>query len=291
MGAWSVSITGNDTAEDLRMEYQAAFFYNDVDVALEKIDTYVRTMFDESDEEEWCNYYYSLCDFMWRKGILTEEVKARTLNMIDSGFGLELWAEAGSRTLNQRKKALAKFRNKITSEQPAKKKIRIDLFMNSIFETGDMVAIQLQTLNKHYIANEVNFDEQTFRDFDGKYIVMRKVTDHISYHSDIEPNVRDIYSVFQLYAKVFDECPSMEQLKDVPWANTRREHNGMFACESSMYYFKKRNFKVIGNNTDNLQKAIDEYRYDANIFFRINKPWYNPETEFLKAIFPKSDTN
>ena len=72
MGAWSVSITGNDTAENLKSEYQAAFFYYDIETALSNIDKYVRAVgFDESDEEEWCNYYYSLADFMWRKGILT----------------------------------------------------------------------------------------------------------------------------------------------------------------------------------------------------------------------------
>ena len=57
MGTWNVSINGNDTAQDLKSEYQAAFFYNDVDIALAKIDAYVRSIFDETNEEEWCNYY------------------------------------------------------------------------------------------------------------------------------------------------------------------------------------------------------------------------------------------
>ena len=87
MGAWSVSITGNDTAEDLKSEYQAAFFYYDIETALSKIDKYVRAVgFDESDEEEWCNYYYSLADFMWRKGILTDSIRDKAVQMIDSEF-------------------------------------------------------------------------------------------------------------------------------------------------------------------------------------------------------------
>ena len=100
MGAWSVSITGNDTAEDLKSEYQAAFFYYDVETALSKIDEYVRAGgFDESDEEEWCNYYYSLADFMWRKGILTNSVRDTAVQMIDSEFGLALWGESGEKVL------------------------------------------------------------------------------------------------------------------------------------------------------------------------------------------------
>ena len=52
MGAWGAGITSNDTAQDLLNEYKAAFFYYDVDTAVKKIDEYVRTMFDETDEEE-----------------------------------------------------------------------------------------------------------------------------------------------------------------------------------------------------------------------------------------------
>ena len=107
MGAWSTSITGNDTASDLRMEYAAAFYKYDVEEALQKIDSYVRSeMFDESDPEEWCDYFYSLAHFMWKKGILTDAVRDKAVEMIDSDFGLELWAESGEKTLNSRKKKL-----------------------------------------------------------------------------------------------------------------------------------------------------------------------------------------
>ena len=93
MGAWSAGINGNDTAQDLRSEYTAAFWYYDVPAALEKIEAYVRTMVNETDEDEWCCYVYSLADFMWKKGILTEEVRDRAVGMIDSGFGLDAYTE------------------------------------------------------------------------------------------------------------------------------------------------------------------------------------------------------
>lgn len=65
MGTWGFSVTGNDTAQDLLSEYQAAFFYNDPETAVKKIDNYVReNICDETDEEEWCNYFYSLADYM-----------------------------------------------------------------------------------------------------------------------------------------------------------------------------------------------------------------------------------
>ena len=281
MGTWNVSINGNDTAQDLKSEYQAAFFYNDVDIALKKIDAYVRSMFDETDEEEWCNYYYSLADYMWKHGILTDTIRNRAITMIDTGFGLELWEEAGTKTLEKRKKALAEFRDKLLSQQPTKKKIRIDLHMTPIFEVGDLIAIQLKTADKHYL-DKSKFTEETFSSCDGKYVVLRKVCDDISYTSCVEPNVRDIWIRFQLYKKVFDSIPTMDQLEQIPWANTENT-NGSFICESSMFYFKKRNYSVIGKNERDL---VFPFNNVINVYsFGINKPWYNADTQILNAIY------
>ena len=124
MGTWSVSITGNDTSQDLMSEYRAAFYYNDVDVAVSKINKYVRKNgYDESFENEWCDYYYSLADFMWCNGILTDAVRDEAVRLIDIGFGLDVWEESGAEILQKRNAVLQAFRDKITSAQPAKKKI------------------------------------------------------------------------------------------------------------------------------------------------------------------------
>ena len=296
MGTRNASITGNDTAQDLRKEYQAAFFYNDVETALTKIDTYIRQDgYNESDEEEWCDYYYSLADFMWKHGILTDEVRNRTVEMIDSGFGLELWEEAGANTLEKRKRVLAEFRENLLSPQPPKKKISIKLYLNSIFETGDLVAIQLQTTDKHYMAKS-NFTEQFFRECNGKYVVLRKVSDRISYTSRIEPRVSDHWAIFQLYGKVFDYCPSAEDLKNIPWADPYKDHrnspwfnqsipvNGLFWCESSMFYFRKRKYVIIGKDLAGSPSVSDSWNDTPSLFLGINHTGGNSDTGILKAI-------
>lgn len=276
MGSWGAGISGNDTAMDLRSEYQAAFYYFDVETALEKIDAYVRQEgFDESDEGEWCDYYYSLADFMWKKGILTEEVKNCAIGMIDAGFGMEIWEESGKAALRERKKVLEKFREKLCSEQPTPKKIKINLYLKPIFETGDVVAFQLQTRDQIYLPPDAprwwlrsRFDEAFYRSCHGKWVVMRKAFDHVSYRSSIVPEVRDIWPRFQLYGALFDECPTMELLKDVPWART--EHNpgtGVFWTEGTLSYLKKRNYRIIGSSLDDL---VTEDQIDLNsdsIFF------------------------
>ena len=284
MGAWNASINGNDTAQDLKNEYQAAFFYNDVETALAKIDGYVRSMFDESDEEEWSCYYYSLAEFMWKHGILTEVVRDRTIGMIDSGFGLEIWELEGISTLNKRKKVLAEFREKLLSPQPPKKKIRFNLHMNHIFQTGDLIALQLKTLDKYYPAHS-KLGEDVFRGYDGKYIVLRKVGDKINQYSSIEPQLKDYWAVFQLYNAVFDECHTVEQLKNISFVPTR--DNTTFVSESSLFHLKKRNYRMIGNNQDNFPE-FHETPGLSHVFWGISTQWSNPEHDILTAILNHS---
>ena len=284
MGAWNVSITGNDTAQDLKYEYQAAFYYYDVETALEKLDAYVRThICRESDEEEWCNYYYSLADFMWRKGILTDAVRDRAVRMIDEGFGLGLWAE-DEKTLKKREKALAEFREKLLSPQGEKKKIRVKLYLESVFEVGDVVAFRLKTADKPYIpemyGKKTHFDEAFFKACDGKYVVMRKAKDDISYRSKVVPDVADHWIIFQLYGKIFDEVPTTDELPSVGWAHSE-DGKGFFFCESSLYYFKKRDFQIIGHDR---RLTVTPRQRNSSIFFSVNVPHYNADTLLIEAI-------
>ncbi len=128
---------------------------------------------------------------MWKKGILTDAVRERAIEMIDTGFGLEVWAESGKAALKERKKTLERFREKLCPPQPFRKKIRIKPFMKLILHVGDIVAFQLQTMDKAYLANSC-FDETFFRSCDGKWVVMQKAYDDVSYRSAIVPEVQDI---------------------------------------------------------------------------------------------------
>ena len=114
MGTWSASINENDTAQDLITEYRIVFATHDVETALQLIESYAKKEFDFDDELELCNYVYSLADFMWKKGILTDLIKDRAIKLIDNNCGLEEWKEAGEKELNKRLKVLEEFKDENT---------------------------------------------------------------------------------------------------------------------------------------------------------------------------------
>lgn len=287
MGAWSTSITGNDTAQDLRSEYTAAFYKYDVTEALARIDAYVRTnMFDESDPEEWCNYMYSLADFMWKKGILTESVRQQVIAMIEGDFGLELWAEAGQKTLDSRKKKLAEFQEKLLSPQPPKKKIKPNVYTERIFRDGDIVAVQLQTKGKPYTEGDMRpMTKEEFFAVDGKYVLMQLVRCRTDWSSSIVPEVKDHWAEFRLFDGIFDAVPENIDFSRLKEANLwHRKFTPFFFCESSMFYFKRRKYKVLCNRKDLIEKYKDMPQPDKAIFWGINKPWINPDSELVAAM-------
>ncbi len=286
MGTWSTSITGNDTAKDLYIEYSAAFFKFNVEEALKRIDHYIRTeMFDESDEEEWCNYFYSLADFMWKKGILTNSVRNKTIEMIDSGFGLELWAEAGQKTLDSRKKKLQEFKEKLLSPQPTRKKIKPNVHTERIFEDGDIVAVQLQTANKPYTKQDSHpLTEENFHNLDGNYVLMQLMNCYASWTSSIVPEIKDYWACFRLFDGIYDTIPDdidPQTLTDA-LIHQGSKISSFFTCESNLFYFKRRNYKVICNRKD----LLHDLNTDSNnsIFWGINKPWYNPDSQIVAAM-------
>ena len=286
MGTWNTSVTGNDTAKDLYIEYTAAFYKFDVEEALKRIDSYIRTeMFDESDEEEWCNYIYSLADFMWKKGILTDSIRNKAIEMIDSGFGLELWQEAGQKTLDSRKKKLAEFKEKLLSAQPPKKKIKPNVHTERIFDDGDIIAVQLQTSGKPYTEQDSKpISEEDFHNFDGKYVLMQLVNCYASWTSSIVPEVKDYWACFRLFDGIYDAVPNdvdLLSLKDA-LIHQGKKISSIFTCESNMFYFKRRNYKVICNRKD-LLSGLDT-NSNNSIFWGINKPWSNPDSQIIAAM-------
>ena len=255
MGSWSAGVWGNDTAEDLKFEYQCAFYRYDPEEAVHRLDEYVRTSIgDESDMIEWCNYIYSLADFMWKKGILTEAVKTAAVSMIDSGFGLDSWEESGKSALAKRHKALEELRAQLLSPLPERKPIRLKFQTERVFSDGDYIAVRLMTKDKPFCswaALVSDITQEQFPAFDGKYIILQKAFTQTGFRSAVVPDISDNWAAFRLCDGVYDDVPSgidTASLKSAKIISLNRI-SPVFLCESKMSYFRKRKAQVIGHGT------------------------------------------
>lgn len=293
MAIMNPGIFGNDTASTLFSEYIAVFSRNAPELAVAKLDKYVRSEFRP---EDWPDYVFSLAEFMWSRGILTDEVRDRAAALVDSGAGLLLWEEAEDAAYRARKSELQALRQRLFSPQPRRRKVRIRMHTKPVFCTGDVIALQLTTAGAIDMPDSLlhltGVNNEQFRSYDGKWIAIRKVEDHIGYSSVVEPIVRDIWPVFQLYGKIFDEKPSLADLKDVPWADTGRLSQtcdgslGLFWTEGNLTHFRRRNFELLGNDTDGLIDAIGEWDIESYISLRPDGFSGRSDASLLTALLP-----
>lgn len=266
MGAWSTNINGNDLAQDMRAEYSVAFSRHAPEKAVALLDAYIKKdmrCFDENDGD-WVDYRYSLADFMWKKGVLYDAMRDEVIRMIDNGAGLDLYDD--EKTLRKREKVLADFRAKLLSPQPPCKPIRISgIQTKPLFETGDVIAMQLDTTIAAFEGNPYRslfpFSEEAFRALHGMWFVLRKVGDDISWRSSVDPTVCDIWPCFQMYKCVSPVCPTVESLQKMPFARIPDEKrfiqplsSTIFISDNTRTGYRRRNAQVIGRDLHDMER-------------------------------------
>lgn len=283
MGTWGASVTASDTAQELMDEYSAAFSYYDVPTALEKLEQYVRTMFDESDEIEWCAYYYSLANYMWKKGILTDEIRDKALQMVESDYGMQDWIDAGKSAVKERRKELDKFVKRITTPQCEPKKIKVSLRPDDVFIDGEVIAIELKTDDRKFTPGsftEVKLSDEEFLSYNKKYILIQKAYSEISCRSSVVPEVFQRRVCFRLFKGIYDSIENVDinALEVIPVSEDNRY---VFLLDNSIAKFKKRNYKVIGT------KELPEFnKRDQICFFDLsdNYPHTNFDSTMLRLL-------
>ena len=229
--------------------------------------------------------YLLTCRFYVEKGILIEDVRQKAIGMIDPEFGLELWAEAGKKTLAARKAKLEEFKKKLLSPQPPKRKIKPNVYTQRIFEDGDIIAVQLQTAKKPYTKAECHpLSEEEFHKLDGKYVLMQLINCPVSWTSSIVPEVKSYWACFRLFDGIFDHVPESIDVSELKEATIHQgqDISATFTCESSMFYFKRRHYRLIRNQKDII--ANYEPKGDNTIFWGINMPWENPDSQLVAAM-------
>jgi len=121
MGAWGAAVFSDDTASDIRGEYRELL---EDQVADDEATRRIINSYRHLDRDEAHVLWLALAATQFQLGRLDEDVKARAIEVIDSGRGLGLWVEAGPRELAKRKAVLNKLREQLTGPQRPRKVVR-----------------------------------------------------------------------------------------------------------------------------------------------------------------------
>ncbi len=125
------------------------------------------------------------------------------------------------------------------------------LNLTDIFETGDLIAIQLHTAGKSFASHyKKKMSDEAFFALNGKYMLIQKIRCHISYSSSIVPEIKDHWAIFRLFDGVYSEVPKNVDITSLKDARFVLESDflgkittPLFLCESNMFHFKKRKYQ------------------------------------------------
>jgi hypothetical protein len=139
MGADGPAIFSDDFACDVRDDYRALLEDQVTDTEATQQIISANTDLDVDEEPV---FWLALAATQWRLGRLEDSVRARALDVIDSGRDLARWEEAGPRAVAKRAAALAALREQLTSPQPARKPIRRPWRYVTDLDAGAVLAYQ-----------------------------------------------------------------------------------------------------------------------------------------------------
>jgi hypothetical protein len=132
-------VFSDDLAADIRAEYRELL--EDQVPDLEATQRVVNA-YRELDADEASVFWVALAAAQFQVGRLDDSVRARAMEIIDTGRNLELWQEADPGLLAKRRSALTKLRAKLTGPQPARKAIRRPWRHVSGLQPGDVLSFK-----------------------------------------------------------------------------------------------------------------------------------------------------
>jgi hypothetical protein len=192
MGAWGVKLYQSDTASDIKDEYTDQLrkgkgneeIVNDMIAENEDI---------LSDEEEAAEFWFALADTQWRYGRLLPYVKEKALEYLDRTEHLDVWEEAGEKDYKARVNVLEELKQQLLSPMPQEKKVSQYRIYKCEWKIGDIFAYKFTS----------EYSEE--KDFYGKYIIFRKVSEGIWYPGHVVP-------IIHVYKMLYRGVPDIKDI-------------------------------------------------------------------------------
>jgi hypothetical protein len=141
VSSWNAAIFDDDVAADVRDEYRELLIQRVPDDEATRRVLESRTGLGEEEPTLWL----ALAAAQHLVGRLDETVKARALELIDSGEGLDLWGLGDDPELAGRRMMLARLRGRLTGPQPKRKQVRRPPQSRTDLDAGDILTLTTST--------------------------------------------------------------------------------------------------------------------------------------------------
>lgn len=193
MGTWGVKLYQDDVTSEVKENYidKLKRGAKDLELTQEMLREFTDFL---NDDEEASLFWFALSDIQWNYGRLEETVKEKALYYLDKGYDLTRWEE--SKHYKKRKQILGELRDKLSQEQPKRKRVMGYRFFRCEWVIGDVFAIKLDS--------EISKKNNYF----GKYMLFQKIDNTSEYPGHTVPVVR-------VFKWIGEELPTFDMIKQL----------------------------------------------------------------------------
>ncbi|MBQ8447732.1 MAG: hypothetical protein IJX27_02230 [Clostridia bacterium] len=232
MGAWGTALYSNDISCDVRDMCNEVYPLVGKEAGQRLVLEEFAEIIEGDIDNEYSNFWFALADWQWKHGVLTDEVKERTIYLIKSRAGIEEWEESGNKSdVKKRIAVMDKLFEEIKSLQPTER-ISKPKIKKPKHKPGDIIIFRTCTKEYEYADTVWNIDHCScnfyyspeianriperisppYEAYD-KYIAILCVgTEKLPYSHYVEGFYNE-YSVYAFYDYVSDKKPTVEDLR------------------------------------------------------------------------------
>ena len=234
MGTWGTAIYSTDIASDVRNTCKEVFAFYEVEEGNNIIFSEYKGIIEQGYiDNEYASFWYALADWQWKHGMLTDDIRNKTLELLEDYAGIDEWIEDGNlKDAEKRKTILNALKEQLLSPQPQYKKPKSSI-KRPKHKLGDIIVFrpsmepgvdgwpsvwEIDSLSYPYKFDSptfVNTPHENIPCFDarGKYMAILCVGSVKELHSQYVENVFDESSLYVWYDYLSETKPNVHTLK------------------------------------------------------------------------------
>lgn len=233
MGSWGTALYSNDTSCDVRDMCNEVYPLVGIEEGTKLIlEEYSDTVNSDIIDNDYADFWFALADWQWKHGILTDEIKIKTISLLEAHTGIDEWEESGTAAdIKKRLAVMDKLLQQIKSPQP-EIKIPKAKIAKPKHKPGDIIIFRTCDKDYEYADSVWNIDACGFTDFYNEEIASKLPKDisppYEAYkkymailcvgtirepHSQYVPEVMEEHSIYAYYDYINDKKPTLDDLK------------------------------------------------------------------------------
>ncbi|MBE6638108.1 MAG: hypothetical protein E7616_01440 [Ruminococcaceae bacterium] len=309
MGSWGTGLYSNDTSSDVRDMCNEVYPLLGIEEGTRVILHEYRDLIDGVIDHDYANFWYALSDWQWKHGILTDEIRDKTIDLLEAKIGIEEWEEDGSaQDVKKRLAVMDKLLCQLKMPQPLVK-IPKPHISKPKHKAGDIIIFRTCSKEYTYAESVWNIDACGFTDFYTekvanilpknvlppyeayeKYMAILCVGSVKEQYSQYAPGIMEEHSLYAYYDYIGDRKPTQGDLMNCGFLplNIRYSADGNDPGKNAWTYtfmLATQSFTKRENASETIIEKIRSVEEYSRFRILIERKCYDSEYAFAFELF------